>query len=123
MKEGGVRVLLAKVMLGGTLAAAVLIAIGLVWSLAANPHQMPGDHVFTGEPKYLRDPIEMIQMAFHPGAVGQRRSVEMIGIVLLLINPVVRVALAAAGYLTARDRLYTTISLIVLAVLGLSFFW
>jgi uncharacterized membrane protein len=47
----------------------------------------------------------------------------MIGVVLLLINPVVRVAFAAFGFAAQRDRLYTLISLLVLVVLLVSFFW
>jgi uncharacterized membrane protein len=47
----------------------------------------------------------------------------MIGIVLLLLNPLVRVAFAALGFSLQRDRLYAGISLLVLAVLLFSFFW
>jgi uncharacterized membrane protein len=47
----------------------------------------------------------------------------MIGVVLLLINPLIRVAFAAVGFAAQRNRLYTVISLAVLGVLLLSFFW
>jgi uncharacterized membrane protein len=47
----------------------------------------------------------------------------MIGVALLLINPLVRVAFAAFGFAAQKDRLYTLISLLVLAVLVISFFW
>ena len=47
----------------------------------------------------------------------------MIGVVLLLINPVVRVGVAAFGFSLQRDRLYAAVSLFVFVVLLLSFFW
>ena len=47
----------------------------------------------------------------------------MIGVVLLLINPLIRVAFAAVGFAAQRNKLYTVISLVVLGVLVLSFFW
>jgi len=83
----------------------------------------PGDHVFSGEPKYFENPISMVKRAFDLKDVGHRRSLIMIGVVLLLINPLVRVAFAAFGFAAQGDRLYTVISLIVLAVLIFSFFW
>ena len=45
--------------------------------------------------------------ALDSGDVGHRRSLIMIGVVLLLINPVVRVAFAAFGFAAQGDRLYT----------------
>ncbi len=81
------------------------------------------DHIFSGEPKYFENPVSMIQRAFEVHAVGHRRSVIMIGVILLLISPAVRVAFAMCGFALQKDRLYTLISLIVLVVLLFSFFW
>ncbi len=114
---------LARVMLGGVLLAASLMGAGLIWFLATHEGMPPGDHVFSGEPKYFENPISMIQRALEPQEIGHRRSLIMIGVVLLLINPLVRVAFAAFGFAAQKDRLYTVISLIVLAVLIISFFW
>ena len=83
----------------------------------------PGDHIFSGEPKYFENPVSMILRAFEADDVGHRRSMIMIGVVLLLINPVIRVAFAAFAFAAQRDRLYSKISLLVLAVLLFSFFW
>lgn len=115
--------LLARVMVAGTLLAAAIIAAGLLWYLSAHSGSLPGDHIFRGEPKYLENPVHMVLRAFEPGVAGERRSLVMIGIFLLLLNPPVRVFLAGAGYLLERDRLYAVVSAIVFAVLLVSFFW
>ena len=123
MKDEQIQNTLARVMLSGVVVAAAIMGAGLIWFLATHDGMPPGDHVFSGEPKYFENPVSMIRRAFDPGVVGHRRSVIIIGVVLLLINPVVRVAFAAFGFAAQRDRLYTRISLLVLAVLLFSFFW
>ena len=110
-------------MLSGVLVAGAIMAAGLIWFLATHDGMPPGDHIFSGEPKYFENPITMVQRALDLKDLGHRRSLIMIGVVLLLINPLVRVAFAAFGFAVQRDHLYTAISLIVLAVLFLSFFW
>jgi uncharacterized membrane protein len=114
---------MARLMVGGTLLAAGILLAGLVWFLVAHPGLPPGDHVFRGEPKYFENPLSMLRRAVDGSAEGHRRSLIMIGVALLLINPVIRVGLAAAGFLQQGDRLYAGISLFVLAVLVFSFFW
>jgi uncharacterized membrane protein len=114
---------LARVMLTGVLVAAAIMGIGLIWFVATHEGMPPGDHVFRGEPKYFENPVSMLQRALDLNDVGHRRSLIMIGVVLLLINPLVRVAFAAVGFAAQRDKLYSVISLVVLVVLVLSFFW
>ena len=123
MKDEQIQNTLARVMLSGVVVAASIMGAGLIWFLATHDGLPPGDHIFSGEPKYLENPVSMIRRAFEPGEDGHRRSMIMIGVVLLLINPVVRVAFAAFGFAAQRDRLYSKISLLVLAVLLFSFFW
>jgi uncharacterized membrane protein len=114
---------LARVMLTGVLVAAAIMGTGLIWFVATHEGMPPGDHVFSGEPKYFENPVGMLQRALDLNVVGHRRSLIMIGVVLLLINPLIRVAFAALGFAAQRDKLYTGISLLVFAVLVLSFFW
>ena len=110
-------------MLTGVLVAAAVMGAGLIWFVATHEGMPPGDHVFSGEPKYFENPVGMLRSALALKSVGHRRSLIMIGVVLLLINPLIRVAFAAVGFAAQRDKLYTVISLVVLGVLVLSFFW
>ena len=114
---------LARVMLTGVLVAAAVMGAGLIWFVATHEGLPPGDHLFSGEPKYFENPVSMLERAVSLKAIGHRRSLIMIGVVLLLINPLIRVAFAAVGFAAQRNRLYTVISLAVLGVLLLSFFW
>ena len=114
---------LARVMLTGVLVAAAVMGAGLIWFVATHEGMPPGDHLFSGEPKYFENPVSMLERAISLKAIGHRRSLIMIGVVLLLINPLIRVAFAAVGFAAQRNRLYTVISLAVLGVLLLSFFW
>jgi len=43
-----------------------------------------------------------------------------VGLLLLILTPIVRVAVAVVGFLLERDRLYTVVSLIVLVILMFS---
>lgn len=123
MKDPVIQNSLAKIMVIGTAVAAALMLAGLCWYLISHPDLQSGDHVFRGEPKYFENPVSMIRRAMEEDEVGSRRSVVMIGVILLLINPVLRVGFAAVGYAIQRDRLYAAVSFFVLAVLLFSFFW
>jgi len=129
MKDEKLQSALARLMLVGTFIAAGVICVGLAWYLVSRANLRPGDHtfsapdhLFTGEPKYFENPISMVERAWNLSDYGHRRSLIMIGVVLLLINPVVRVAFAAFGYGAQKDRLYFAISLVVFGVLLVSFF-
>ena len=65
----------------------------------------------------------MFGRAFDWHSVGERRSLSMIGIFLLLLNPPIRVLLAGTGYLLENNRRYALISALVFLVLAVSFFW
>jgi uncharacterized membrane protein len=122
MKDQQIQNALSRLMQVGVIVAGVIILAGLVWFLSAHAGAVPGDHVFSGEPKYLENPVTMVQRAFDRHQFGERRSVIMIGVVLLLINPLLRVGFAALGFFAQKDWLYTAVSLVVFAVMLFSFF-
>ncbi len=115
--------LLARVMLASTLGAAAVIAAGLIWYLATHPGAGTNDHIFRGEPRYFRDPLAIVHHALAVHEDGHRRSLIMIGVVLLLLGPLLRVGLASVGYLREGNRFYAAVSFFVFLVLVLSFFW
>lgn len=118
MNEDALRGLLARLMVIGVIAAAVVMLAGGVWWIVAHGSQPTGDHVFRGEPADLRSPGAIVGAALK----GSDPALIQVGVLLLLLNPFVRVAFAAAGYAGGRDWLYAGVSLFVLAMLGVSFF-
>lgn len=118
MKEERLRRLLARMMVWGVLLAAAIMIVGLAIFLWHHAGQRPGDHKFTGEPADLRHPVAIFRAALR----GNDDCFLQVGVLLLLLNPLARVALAAAGYAMTRDRLYTGIAAVVFAVLVVSYF-
>jgi uncharacterized membrane protein len=56
------------------------------------------------------------------GLAGARgRAVTMTGLLLLILLPVVRLAVAWAGFRAQADRTFSRISLVVLALVGMAF--
>lgn len=113
----------ARILVFMTAVSAALIGVGLVMFLFAHAGQQPGDHVFSGEPKSFENLGAMVARALQPEAVGEHRSVAMIGIFLLLLTPMLRVLLTGLDFFRSGDKLYAIIGGIVLLVLAVGFFW
>jgi uncharacterized membrane protein len=97
---------------GVTLAAALVIVGGVLY-LIHNGHSIPEDHVFRGEPADLRQ----VPGVLHELLALQGRGIIQFGILLLILTPVARVAFSVFAFWQQRDRLYVTVTLIVLAIL------
>jgi uncharacterized membrane protein len=118
MKEERLRLLLSRVMIWGVLLAALIMVAGGAIFLSRHAGQPPGDHKFTGEPGDLRHPVAIFKAALH----GNDDCLIQVGVLLLLLNPLARVAMAAVGYAASKDRLYAGVATFVLAVLVVSYF-
>ena len=97
MKDEQIQNALARLMNVSVIAAAVVMFVGLVWFLAAHPGGSSGDHLFSGEPQYLKSPLYLLNRVLDSGKPGQRQALIMAG-VLLLAMPVIRVAFAALAF-------------------------
>jgi uncharacterized membrane protein len=103
---------ISKVLRGGVLSSASIIVVGVVtfyvrYALyGADTHPFP--HSFGA----------VITGIVH----GDARSVIVLGLLVLLITPVLRVAVSILAFALERDWRYVVITSIVLCVLVLSFF-
>jgi uncharacterized membrane protein len=52
---------------------------------------------------------------------GESGGLMQFGLLLLIATPIARVAMAVVGFALERDKLYATVSLIVLLILAFSF--
>ena len=97
----------------GVLAAAAVVAMGGGLYLAQHHAQQVHYETFIVEGPGLRTIAGIAASAVH----GQSEGLIQIGLLLLIATPVARVVFAVAGFALERDRLYTLVSIIVLAIL------
>jgi uncharacterized membrane protein len=100
---------------GVLLAAAVVIAGGALYLVRHHSNPASYRRFVAGGPAIQTLP-GIIESAAHFNGEG----LMQIGLVLLILTPVARVAMAVAGFFLERDRLYTVVSLIVLLILAFS---
>ena len=97
----------------GVVVSAVVTLLGaamLLWQHGTAPADY---HVFRGEPAELRGVRSILTGALQ----RESRAIVQLGILLLIATPVVRVLLSLVAFVRQRDRLYTVVTTLVLAVL------
>lgn len=114
--EGQVERLLGGVLRAGVLAAACVVALGAAFYLAHHAGEPPRYHLFAGEPSDLTRVPATLRLA----ASWSGRGIIQVGLLLLIATPPARVLFAAAAFARERDWLYVGVSLVVLAILGVS---
>jgi uncharacterized membrane protein len=97
----------------GVLLAATVVFIGGIFYLTQRGNLRPDYHVFRGEPIDLRKPSLVIFSAL----AGRPDAIIQFGLLLLILTPVARVAFSVVAFAVERDRMYTIMTIIVLAVL------
>jgi uncharacterized membrane protein len=86
-----------------------LLILGLVVAL------LSGQPRLHGPPPPLRDVLRA-------AAAGEGDALLQVGLLVLVATPVVRVAVLALGWGLSGDRRFMAVSLVVLALLAVSFF-
>lgn len=116
-KEHGLEMAMGRMLQIGVTIAAAIVFIGGVMYLAQNggsPRDFQHFHVATPA-------ITTIGGIVSSAAHLEPRGIMGLGILLLIATPVCRVIFGVVGFALLGDKLYTAISLIVLAVLVFSF--
>jgi uncharacterized membrane protein len=105
---------LGRLLRFGVVASALVLLIGGAVYLTRHSHEpVPDRRVFTPEPPEFSRPGAIVRAAL----AGRGRAIIQLGIVLLIATPILRVAYSVLAFARRRDRAYTLITLIVLAVL------
>jgi uncharacterized membrane protein len=97
----------------GVLLAAAVVLVGGALYLAQHGSQPTAYRVFHGEPQELRHP----EMVLRAALSGRADAIIQLGLLLLILTPVARVAFSVAAFAVERDVMYMVMTLIVLAVL------
>ncbi len=97
----------------GVLLAASVVLFGGILYLAHHGSGHADYHVFHSEPAELRSPSRVIRSALD----GRPDAMIQLGLLLLILTPVARVAFSVVAFGFEHDYKYVFITLIVLAVL------
>ncbi len=113
----------------GVLLSAAVILVGILWFALTQdtgyapvrPHQLQDILTFhqADGPGFFPTSLPAVLSG---AAAGKPYAIIGLGMLLLILTPVVRVALSVFFFLAQRDWLYVAITLFVLAVLALSLF-
>jgi len=112
------RLMVSAILLVGVSASAALIAVGFAAALAIG---WQGSLTGATVPAPLPQPTDFGGLLDRLGRL-EPLAISQLGLVVLLATPVMRVASSVVGFALERDRLYTAITIAVLAVLLLSIF-
>ncbi len=111
--------LIGRVLQVGVLAAAIVTVVAGVLYLRQHGTEIADYATFRGVPATLSSLSGIVRGV----AAGQRAAMVQLGLVLLILTPIARVALTLGAFLVQRDRLYVLLTGIVLAVLMYGLFW
>jgi uncharacterized membrane protein len=103
----------------GVLLAALVVAVGGALLLVQYGHLPAGFHVFAAADASLRSVGGIIAAVGR----GDSRAIVQLGLVLLILTPVARVALTLGAFILQRDRLYIVTTSIVLGLLLYGLIW
>ncbi|HJQ52205.1 MAG TPA: DUF1634 domain-containing protein [Gemmatimonadaceae bacterium] len=103
----------------GVLFAALVVAIGGALLLVQYGHSPANFHDFAAAGRGLRSVGAILTGVSH----GDSRAIAQLGLVLLILTPVARVALTLGAFILQRDRLYILTTSIVLALLLYGLVW
>jgi len=105
--------IISLLLLVGVVMAGVIVFAGGIYYLVHHGADVPDYRVFRGEPVELRSLSGILGAAISL----QGRGIIQLGLLLLIITPVARVAFSLLGFARQRDRVYVIATLIVLGVL------
>ena len=109
-------IVLARVLQGGVLLSAAIVAFGGVVFLARHGLDRPMYHVFRGEPQ----PFRSVAGIFETARDLSGRGLVQLGLLFLIATPIARVVFSIVGFMRQRDWLYVGVTAIVLALLAYS---
>lgn len=118
-REHEIEQLIGRLLQFGVLLAAAVVILGGTAMLVQRGLQNADFHVFQDVAAPLRSLTGIVRgvLALDSAAIVQ------LGLVLLILTPVARVALTLVAFVLQRDRLYTGVTAVVLALLLYGLIW
>jgi uncharacterized membrane protein len=116
MNDRRLETMIGELLRAGVLLAAATVFAGGVLYLVRQHADRIDYHAFVAGAPSTRSVSGILQSAAH----GHSEAIIEVGLLLLILTPIARVAVAMVGFLLERDRLYAMVSLIVLVILAFS---
>ncbi|MGE5197985.1 MAG: DUF1634 domain-containing protein [Deltaproteobacteria bacterium] len=113
-----IEIFIGNLLRTGVITAASLVILGGLIHLLRRGLALPDFKYFQGEPLELRHVGGIIKYAFS----FHGRGLIQLGLLVLIATPIARVVLSVFAFLRQRDKMYVTVTCIVLAVLCYSLF-
>jgi len=114
----GLEIAMGRMLQIGVTVAALVVLVGGILYLAQAGGSRPDYRHFHGAPAAAETIHGIVADAEHMDA----RGIIELGLLLLLATPVCRVIFGVVGFAMLRDRFYTAVSALVLAILLFSYF-
>jgi uncharacterized membrane protein len=108
--------IIGQLLRAGVLLSAAVVTIGGILYLVLEHGARVSYRTFIAGGPAMRTVSGIAHAALNLNSEGLMQA----GLVLLILTPVARVALAVVGFALERDRLYAVVSFIVLAILAFS---
>ena len=116
LRDEKMDIIIGNILRIAVIISALTVIVGAVLYLWHHGLEKPNYSVFSGVPKSLHHMGDIIKDAWQIKSLG----IIQIGLLLLLLTPVARVAYSVFAFLIQRDYMYVIYTLIVLTVLVLS---
>jgi uncharacterized membrane protein len=108
--------IIGQLLRAGVFLSALLVLVGGIVYLARHGGEVANYGAFRGEPAKYRNPMLLLS----PGTFLRGQGLIQLGLVLLILTPVARVAFSVFAFARERDWIYAAISSLVLALLAYS---
>jgi uncharacterized membrane protein len=115
-KDIDMQVIIGWILRVGVTVSMLTVFIGGIIYLSRHGHSTPDYHEFKRIPYFIHNTEGIINGVFN--LRGQ--AIIQLGILLLIITPIIRVAFSVIGFIIEKDYLYTVITLIVLLIILVS---
>lgn len=118
MKESFTTNLISNTLRGGLILSFIVIMFGGILYLYSNGHEIPDYSTFKGEPQDFKTIQGIFSLAFQGHSLG----IILLGILILIATPVIRVVLCICAFAIQKDFLYIIIGSFVFLTLLYSLF-
>jgi uncharacterized membrane protein len=113
--------LISHVLRIGVVVSLLVIVAGTVTSFVHHPGYLWSAQTLGPLTRPVGDSLPTVHSVFAGVLAGRGQALVMLGLMLLIATPVLRVAVSVVVFLVQRDLIFVTVTVVVLAALLFSF--